>query len=331
MPPSLRPKSARQQPEPSAAPSKRRELSRVPEARTLPPGRHDSEQPRRAKRQKATTSNHKVTVAFDQCSKVVQNPESWAVERSDSEVWLLLSEGKCYTAPKAVAAAQARQLKWTHEVQCGLRMASRGTQAADTCSFDATCRGGMVVGTAFDNARGEVALLWQMLQQVRSGNDNHVGTTRRGAPLPSTRHRSGTTSATTTKTTTTSSSSSSTSSQQAVPGRTSTRRGGANKQASLTPPPDAASATTTAIAETPMFQRTFSKQASARRKKDDYMVSAVFLWQCHLRARAFGAWQRQHRQQKLSQQMGAEETIIDKGKAQGTQVKEFDCGRGMSL
>ena len=320
MPPSLRPKAARKHAEPTTAPSKRRELSRGSEARN-PPSGQEIERPQRAKRQKAT-SDHKVTVALDQCSKVVQNPESWAVERTDAEVWLLLSEGKCYTAPKAVAAAQARQLKWPHEVQCGLRMASRGTQAADTCSFDATSRGGMVVGTALDNARGEVALLWQMLQQVRSGIDNHVGTTRRGAPLPSTRHRGGTTATTKGATTSSSSSSSSSSSaQQTLPGRSSNRRGhSSNNPEESTPPPPPAAADT-AVAETPMFQRTFSKQASARRKKDDYMVSAVYIWQCHLRARAFGAWQRQHRQQKLSQQMGAEEAVIEKGKAQGTQVK----------
>jgi hypothetical protein len=232
-----------------------------------------------------------VTVAFDQCSKVVRNPESWAVERTDAEVWLLLSEGKCYTAPEAIAAARARQLKWPHEVQCGLRLASRGSQAADTCSFDATRHGGMVVGVSADNARGEVALLWQTLQQVRSGDENHGATTRHGVPLPSTR---------------------------CAP---SQRPQGEGSNSSRGPSASAA-------ADTPMFQRTFSKRASERREKDDHMLSALFHWRCHLAARAFAAWQMVHRQQKLSQQLseqlsqqlGAEAARADKGKVQGTQV-----------
>ena len=128
-----------------------------------------------------------VIVNFEQCSKVLLNPERWVVERKpgpqaeDDDVWLLLWSGVVATTAKALEMSVKRQQRPGEGSLCGMRIGSTsGSKDLDVCTFD---QGAVAMGFV-DNARSEVDLLWTTLREV-VGCAPGTGTTRTGRPLPS--------------------------------------------------------------------------------------------------------------------------------------------------
>ena len=125
------------------------------------------------------------------CTKVLQSPESWAVQRDnlneDEDVWLQLWDGRVTTTSKALEACRKFRLLRENECLCGIRLSflQASTPAEQMCSFT---NGSVKMGFC-DNAQGEVMNLLDVLGLVTKGSEVSHATTRQGRRLPSTRDR----------------------------------------------------------------------------------------------------------------------------------------------
>ena len=152
-----------------------------------------------------------------------------------------------------VCTAKATKLVRLDTGLVGLRIASHGTKDLDVGTF---YKDGRLSMGFRDNARGEVALLWEMMRQMIS-SESEKGTTRQGRPLPSSAVKRG--------------------------------RGETFGSAPL------------AEFQSPMFERHLGQKASARRKHEDLLFSALFHWRCNLASRAFKAWRWLHLTRRLGE------------------------------